>query len=64
MKVTICGRTDEEMKEKISRECVLREHTLSEAVDHILNLGLPLYLKEHPVSLKRIKKATQEEAAA
>jgi predicted peroxiredoxin len=64
MKVTICGRTDEDVKDEIGKECLLREHTLSEAIDHILKLGLPLYLEHFPAVLKRVKKSKPTEQAS
>lgn len=46
--VTISARTDEETKEKLSEESTLRGHSLSEAVDHIIKIGMPKYLKQFP----------------
>lgn len=62
MKVTICGRTEEETKEKIQQEAPLRGHTPSEAVDHILKLGMPLYLKQFPKVFRRIDEKSRATA--
>jgi hypothetical protein len=62
MKETICGRTEAETKDTLARESELRGHTLSEAVDHVLRLGLPIYLKEFAPQFRRVKKSKQEVA--
>lgn len=54
MKTPITGRTDEEIKKAIEDEAPLRGHTASVAIDHILKIGLPIYLKEFPRTLKPI----------
>lgn len=62
MKTTICGRTEQETKEQIAAECALRGHSLSEAVDIILTLGLPSYLKKFQAKYQAVEK--QRKASA
>lgn len=59
--VPMSTRTDEETREKIAEESTLRGHSLSEALEHIIKLGLPDYLKQFP---KKYARLDQKERAA
>ena len=50
-------RAEEQLKERITEEAVLRGHTMSEAAEQILRLGLPLYIKRVPKQFERIEGA-------
>lgn len=63
MKTPITGRTDAEIKKRIEDEAPLRGHSASVAIDHILKIGLPIYLKEFPRTLKPVGKRKEEARA-
>ena len=55
--VVISTRTDADTQKQIDNEARLREHTRSQALEHIIKLGLPRYLKRFPKKLERIDSA-------
>lgn len=44
----ISARTDARLKDQVDEEAQLRGHTTSQAVEEIIKLGLPKYLKRFP----------------
>jgi hypothetical protein len=56
MKTPITGRTDAEIKKQIEDEAPLRGHSASVAIDHILKIGLPIYLEQFPRTMRPIGK--------
>ena len=52
-KTGLSARVEKDIKTTLEREGPLRRHTLSEAVDHVLQLGMPLYLKQFPRVFKQ-----------
>jgi hypothetical protein len=60
MKEPISGRVEREIKQTIQDEAPLRGHTVSEAMDIILKLGLQPYLKKHP---KKYEPVNNQQAA-
>jgi hypothetical protein len=60
MKETISARTESENKEKLRRESQLRGHSLSEAVDFALTLGIPEYLRQFPVKFRPVSTKKSE----
>ena len=47
-RVSISARVVKSSRQTLEYECVLRGHTLSEAVDYALRLGISLYLAQYP----------------
>lgn len=56
-RAVLSGRTDLELKEQLEREAPLRGHTVSQAVEHAIKLGLPLYLKRFPKQYEAVSRA-------
>lgn len=42
----ITARTSEDVRETLEKEGALRGHSLSEAIDQSVRLGLPIYVKK------------------
>jgi len=53
----ISTRTTMEIRQRIDEECQLRGHTRSQALEQIIKLGLPRYLKQVPRKFDRIDNA-------
>lgn len=56
--VVISTRTEQEIQRQIEDESRLRGHTRSQALEQIIKLGLPRYLKRFPKKYERISDAT------
>lgn len=50
-------RADQELKDRIAEESALRGHTVSEAAEKMLRLGMPRYLKQVPKKFERVESA-------
>jgi hypothetical protein len=55
--VIISTRADAELQQEIDREAKLRDHTRSQALEQIIRLGLPRYLKRFPKKFERVNDA-------
>lgn len=55
--VIISTRTGLELQQEIDREAKLRDHTRSQALEQIIKLGLPRYLKRFPKKFERLDSA-------
>lgn len=53
----ISARVDAAFKDAIKDDGELRGHTISEAVEIILKLGKPLYIKKYPQKYERVAQA-------
>lgn len=53
----ISTRTELAVQHRIDEECQLRGHTRSQALEHIIRLGLPHYLKRFPKKYERVDAA-------
>jgi hypothetical protein len=56
-KQVVSTRVTAEVRDLVDRECKLRDHTRSEALEQIINLGLPRYLKTVPVKWQEVNSA-------
>lgn len=55
--VIISTRTDVDLQREIDHEAKLRDHTRSQALEQIIKLGLPRYLKRFPKKFERVDSA-------
>jgi hypothetical protein len=55
--VIISTRTNLQLQEEIDHEAKLRDHTRSQALEQIIKLGLPRYLKRFPKKFERVDNA-------
>lgn len=53
-KVISARLSDPQLKKTVADEARLREHTTSQAVEEIIKLGLPKYLKRFPPKLQPV----------
>lgn len=53
----ISTRTEPALKRQLDQEAELRGHTRSEALEYIIKLGLPRYLKTVPKKFERVDDA-------
>lgn len=53
----ISARTEVQTRERIDEESQLRGHTRSQALEQIIKLGLPHYLRRFPKKYERIDNA-------
>jgi hypothetical protein len=53
----ISTRTEPETRQRIDEESQLRGHTRSQALEQIIKLGLPHYLRRFPKKYERIDSA-------
>jgi hypothetical protein len=53
-KVSLSARVIKSSREILEDECALRGHTLSEAVDYALRLGIPEYLACYPKRFEHV----------